>query len=115
MPANDSKSYLSYLNALVDQYNNTYHGSTGKKPLHDYYSTLSEKLNRVMKLLNLKLVIVSGLLNTIKFLVVSLHQKLVKRNICCWLCAKTSPGAYKIRFKRRKNNRKLLWQKIVVE
>ena len=80
MPANDSKSYLSYLNALVDQYNNTYHDSIGKKPVHDYYSTLSEKLNRVMKLLNLKLVIVSGLLNTIKFLVVSLHQKLVRRN-----------------------------------
>ena len=25
MTANDSKSYLSYLNKLVDQYNNTYH------------------------------------------------------------------------------------------
>ena len=25
MTATDSKSYLSYLNKLVDQYNNTYH------------------------------------------------------------------------------------------
>ena len=25
MAANDSKSYLSYLNKLLDQYNNTYH------------------------------------------------------------------------------------------
>ena len=29
--ANDSKSYLSYLNKLVDEYNNTYHPSIGKK------------------------------------------------------------------------------------
>ena len=27
MTANDNKSYLSYLNKLVDQYNNTYHHS----------------------------------------------------------------------------------------
>ena len=30
MTANDSKSYLGYLNKLVDQYNNTYHHSIGK-------------------------------------------------------------------------------------
>ena len=33
MTANDSKSYLSYLNKLVDQYNNTYHHSINKKPI----------------------------------------------------------------------------------
>ena len=27
MTANDSKFYISYLNKLVDQYNNTYHHS----------------------------------------------------------------------------------------
>ena len=31
MEANDSKSYLPYLNKLVDQYNNTYHHSINKK------------------------------------------------------------------------------------
>ena len=31
MTANDSKSYLSYLNKLVDQYNNTYHHSINTK------------------------------------------------------------------------------------
>ena len=31
--ANYSKSRLSYLNELVDQYNNTYHHSIGKKPI----------------------------------------------------------------------------------
>ena len=30
MTANDSKFYISYLNKLVDQYNNTYHHSIGK-------------------------------------------------------------------------------------
>ena len=29
MTVNESKSYLSYLNKLVDQYNNTYHHSIG--------------------------------------------------------------------------------------
>ena len=33
MTANDSKSYLPYLNKLVDQYNNTYHHSINKKLL----------------------------------------------------------------------------------
>ena len=31
MAANDCKSYLSYLNKLVDQYNNIYHHSINKK------------------------------------------------------------------------------------
>ena len=31
MTANHSKSYLSYLNKLVDQYNDTYHHSVNKK------------------------------------------------------------------------------------
>ena len=30
MTANDSKSYLSYFNKLVDQYNNTYHLSINR-------------------------------------------------------------------------------------
>ena len=31
MTANHSKSYLSYLNKLVDQYNDTYHHPVNKK------------------------------------------------------------------------------------
>ena len=34
MITNDSKSYLEYLNKLVDEYNNTYHRSIGKKLIH---------------------------------------------------------------------------------
>ena len=38
MTANDSKSYLPYLNKLVDHYNNTYHHSIDKKPINADYS-----------------------------------------------------------------------------
>ena len=43
MTANDNKSSLSYLNKLVDHYNNTYRHSIGKKPINDDYSLLNEK------------------------------------------------------------------------
>ena len=36
------KSYLRYLNKLVDQYNNTYHHSTVKKSIDVDYSVLTE-------------------------------------------------------------------------
>ena len=58
---NNNKSYLSYLNKLVDQYNNNYHHSVGKKHVNAGYSALTEKLKRIMKLLNLKLMIESEL------------------------------------------------------
>ena len=44
MTANGSKSYLIYLNKLVDQYNNAYHHSFNKKPINADYSSLTEKL-----------------------------------------------------------------------
>ena len=31
--ANDNKSYLSFLNKLMDEYNNIFHRSIGKKPM----------------------------------------------------------------------------------
>ena len=49
MTANDSKSYLSYLNKLVDQYNNTYHHSINKKPINADYSALTEKIETNLK------------------------------------------------------------------
>ena len=41
--ATDSKPYLSYLNKLVDQYNNTYHRSIDKEPINADYSAMTEK------------------------------------------------------------------------
>ena len=45
MTANNSSSYLGYLNKLVDEYNNTYHRSSGKKPRHADYSALIEEID----------------------------------------------------------------------
>ena len=44
MTANHSKSYVSYLNKLVDQCNNTYHHSIGKKPINTNNSAFTEKI-----------------------------------------------------------------------
>ena len=45
MTANDSKSYLSYLNKLVvGPNNNTYHHSINKRPINADYSALTEKI-----------------------------------------------------------------------
>ena len=44
MTANDSKSYLPYLNKLIDEYSNTYHRSVGKKPIDADYSALTDKI-----------------------------------------------------------------------
>ena len=49
MTANDSKSYVPYLNKLVDQYNNTYHHSINKKPINADYSALNEKIENNFK------------------------------------------------------------------
>ena len=42
--ANDGKFYLSYLNILVDQYNNPYHCSINKKPINANYSVFAKKI-----------------------------------------------------------------------
>ena len=49
MTANDSKSFLSYLNKLVGQYNNTYHHSINKNPINAGNSDLTEKINMNLK------------------------------------------------------------------
>ena len=44
MTANDSKSYLSYLNKLVDQYNNTYHHSPKDKTINANYFASTDQI-----------------------------------------------------------------------
>ena len=44
MTTNDSKSYISYLNKLVDHYSNTHHHFINKKLIKTDYSTLTEKI-----------------------------------------------------------------------
>ena len=55
--AGNSYSYLNYLDRFLDEYNNTYHYSIGKKPMDTCYSALAEEIETIQKLLNLKLVI----------------------------------------------------------
>ena len=43
MIADDSNSYLSYLNKIVYQYNNNYYYPINKKPVNADYSALTEK------------------------------------------------------------------------
>ena len=54
MTANDTKTYLSYLNKLLDEYNNSYHRAIGKKPADDNYSALTEEINTNSKDLKFK-------------------------------------------------------------
>ena len=44
MIANDSKSYLGYLNELEDGYNNTYHNSIGKNLLMLIVLSVTEEI-----------------------------------------------------------------------
>ena len=69
MTTNDSKSYLSYLNKLVDQGNNTFHHSINKTPIDADYSVWLKNLKPILKVLSLNLIIESELLNIIMFLV----------------------------------------------
>ena len=49
MTTNDGKSYLSYLNKLVDQYNNIYHHSINKEVVNADYSSLTKKIESTLK------------------------------------------------------------------
>ena len=54
MTAYDTKSYLPYLNKLVNQYSNTYHHLIDKKPINADYSALTENIKTNLKLLSLR-------------------------------------------------------------
>ena len=43
MIANDNKSFVGYLNKLVNEYNNSFHSSSGKNSVDANYSSLTEK------------------------------------------------------------------------
>ena len=44
MMTRNSRSYLDYLNKLIDEYNNTYLLFLGKKPIHADYSALTKEI-----------------------------------------------------------------------
>ena len=96
MTANDSKSYLAYLNKLVDQYNNTYHHSISKNLLILIILLWLKKLWRILKLLNLKLMIELQLLCTRLFLV-KITLKIGQKKYLFDSVFKTSPWTNKIK------------------
>ena len=68
MTTRNSRSYLYCLDKLVDEYDNTYHRSFGKKHIDANYFAWPKKLRRILNKLNSKLVIESGLQSTKIFL-----------------------------------------------
>ena len=92
MTANDNRSYLSYLNKLLDQKNDTYH-SINKKPITAENSTLTKKLRWILKLLNLKLIRITKHKNIFSK---AYTEKMVKRNIY-YSVLKTNPWTHKIK------------------
>ena len=85
--ATDSKSCLRHLIKLVDEYNNTYHRSFGKKPIVTDYSALNKETESNLKAPNLKLMIESGSL-CIRICLAKvtsiIGQKKYLRLILCW-------------------------------
>ena len=103
MTGNDSKFYLSYLNKLVYQYNNTYYNSIGKKPINGDYSPLIEKLRRLLKLQSLKLTIEPYFLSVRIFLVKVTLKIGQEKHLLSILCWKLILGLIKSNILLRKN------------
>ena len=69
------------MNKLVNQYNNVYHHSIGKKPINADYSSTTEKLRQIPALLSIKIFAVKVTLKIRqeKYLLLVLYWKLILR------------------------------------
>ena len=108
MIANDSKSYLSYLNKLLGLYNNTYHHSIGKKPINADCSVLTQKREKNSKAPKFK---VNDKVRITKYRNISIEGYIgnLSREIFVIDSAlKTNPWNSKIKDFKAKNNRKFL-------
>ena len=117
MSANDGKCEVPYLNKLVDQYNNTTcHYSIIKKRINVNYSVSTENIESNSKTPKVK---VNDKVRITKYK--NIFSKVYTENWSRKIfiidsVLKTNPGTYKIlKFKRRKNHRKLLSKRFVVE
>ena len=114
MIVNDSNYYLSFLNKLVGSQNNNCY-SINKNLSKLIILFYLQKLWRILKLLSLNLMIDSEVLIMRIFLVkvtLKIGQGKYLLSILFW---KLILGLMKLKFKQRKNNRKLLWKRIVAE
>ena len=108
MIANDSKSYLSYLNKLVDLYNITYHHSIGKKPINADCSALTQKREKNSKAPKFK---VHDKVRITKYKDISIEVyigNLSREIFVIDSTLKTNPWNSKIKDFKAKNNRKFL-------
>ena len=108
MTANDSKSYLSYLNKLEDQYNNTYHHSINKKPISANYSAVIEKIEKNPKAHKFK---VNDRVRITKYKNIftkGYTENWSREIFIIDSVLKTNPWTYKIKDLNRKNNSKFL-------
>ena len=115
MTNNDSKSYLPDLNKLVDQYSNTYHQSIKKNLLMLIILLWLTKLKQIIKLLSLELIIEPES-QSIRICLVKVRLKTgQEKYLLSILFWERTLDIQNYGFKRRKNNRKFLWKKIVIE
>ena len=92
MASNNSKPYLSYLNKLADQYNNTLHHSIKKNLLMLIILLWLKKLRPILKVLSLKLILsIRVILVKVKL---NFGQKKYLSSILCW---KLTPGLIKLK------------------
>ena len=96
MTTYDGKSFLPYLNKLVDQYSNKFHHSINKKPINTDYSALTEKIESNPKAPNLKLMTESELLSTRAFLW-KVTLKIDQEKYLLSIVLKTNYWTYKIK------------------
>ena len=97
MTANNSKSYLHYLNKSADEYNYTYHRSIGKKPIHANYSTLSKKIESSHKSLKFKVGDRVRITKYISFFRKGYNESWSKEIFIIDSVLKTNPWMYKIK------------------
>ena len=98
MTANDRKPYLSYLNKLFDQCNNTCPYCINKKPINPDYSDLTEKIKTNHKASMFK-VNDRGRITKYKNIVNKSYTKNWSREIFIIdSVLKTNPWSYKIKY-----------------
>ena len=94
MAANNSKPNLGYLNKLVDEYNNTYHCSIGKKPICAGHSALSEELKSSHKTPKFKIGDIPSITKYKNIFRKGYTKKLSKEIFVIDSVLKTNPQAY---------------------
>ena len=114
MTANDSKSYLPYLNKFVDEYNNTYHHSINKKTITADYFAFTEKIESNPKAPKFELNDRVGITKCINIFSKCYTKNWSREIFIINSVLKTNPWTYKIKdLNNEKNNRKFLWKRYV--